>query len=127
MPTTEPPPQSAEGALLDSALLRRKWKPPRLASEAAISTDWTRALVRGYRNVGKGLYEPAIPDAVMLASLADVLGNISEDDLTAIGREDAAKTLAVLRSKRPAGGPLVERLERLHEDLAGIIRDLRAQ
>lgn len=127
MPTTERPPQSAEGVLLENALMRRKWKPPKLADAASISTGWAQALVRGYRNVGKGLYEPAVPDAAMLGSLAEVLGNITEDDLIAIGREDAAKALAVLRSKRPAEIPVLERLERVHDELGGIIRELRSK
>ena len=112
--------------LLQEALTRKRWRTPQLAREASMSTDWTRILLRGYRNVGKGAYEAVRPDAAALATLAHVLGNITQDDLVNVGRPDAAKVLGTLGST-PATGTIADRLVRVRDDLDAVIRELRAQ
>lgn len=126
MPTTEPPPPSAESELLQQALTRRRWKAPQLAREVSMSTDWVRVLLRGYRNVGKGAYEAVVPDAVALATLAQALGNITEDELVTAGRPDAAKVLEAL-GRAPSGPAVVDRLKRVRDDIDTLIRELRSQ
>lgn len=127
-PTAEPPEQTPEGLLLDQAMLRRHWKTPQLADAASVSVDWLRALRRGYRNVGKGSYEKVVPDAAMLATLAHALGNVTQDQLTGIGRSDAARALGILNGdgpRRTGGESVADRLLRLRDELDAIIGELR--
>lgn len=113
-------------------MLRRRWKAPRLATEASVSVDWVRALRRGYRNTGKGTYEPVVPDAAMLATLANVLG-VTGQELRDIGRADASDALEILYD-RPTGPTseanrdrsVTARLERIRDDLDALLGELRA-
>lgn len=85
--------------------------------------------MRGYRNVGKGLYEPVVPDAAMLATMARALGNVTAADLRGIGREDAAAALGILLRDAPAnlGADIADRLVQVRDEIDGILRELRPQ
>lgn len=124
------PKQTAEGRLLDDALLRRRWKAPRLASETSVSVDWVRAILRGYRNTGAGTFAPVVPDAAMLATLAKPLG-VTVSQLSGIGRPDAARALGILNGtdeptpEEPSAAPeLGERLARIRDELDRLISEL---
>ena len=119
---------TAEGTLLHAALLRHKplWKAPQLADAAGMKTDWTRAILRGYRSTGKGQRETVIPKPEVLAALANALGNISENDLRRIGRADAAHHLATLRETADSDASPTERWHRIRDELDSLIRDLTA-
>lgn len=116
MSTSEKPGRTAEGRLLHAAMLRRRWKAPRLANEASLSTETVRNIVKGYRILGRGKSIPVVPPPETLAYLADALGNITDDDLMQIGRADAVAALRIIRSER-SGGRAHERLEMLRVEL----------
>lgn len=110
---------TSEGRLLAAAMLvqqPKRWKAPQLANKASMSTDWVRDILRGYRSVGKGKSSRVIPKPETLATLADALGNITGEQLSEIGRSDAAAALAIIRSER-AGGHAHERLAMLRAEL----------
>lgn len=119
MSTDEPRSRTAEGRLLDAAMLRqrpRRWTASRLAREASFSAEAVRNILKGYRIVRQGETTPITPRAETLAALADALGNITSDQLAEIGRADAAAALAILQRER-GQGDAHERLAQLRAEL----------
>lgn len=128
MANVEAPKQTPEGRLLSESMLRHRppWNAAELARETPFEVDWVRANVRGYRNVGKGNYQPVVPKADTLALLADALGNITETHLREIGRDDAANALRLLRADdRAEGSSPVDRLAKIRDDIDALLSDLR--
>lgn len=118
--------RTAEGQLLKAAMLRHRprWRAPQLATAASVSIGTVQNIVKGYRTAQAGQRASAIPDAAMLATLAHALGNVSDDDLRGIGREDAVAALAELRSGT-AADDAVSRLVAIRSDIDALIVQLR--
>lgn len=117
----QPPP---EVALLLRAMAKKRWKAPQLADNSSVGVDWVRAILKGWRSVGKG--EPARPvraDPAVLADLAQAL-QISADALRRVGRSDAAEALIMLSedSDMEHAGH-IERLTKIRDDLDALITD----
>lgn len=104
---SEVPEQRPEGALIEQA---REAHVPRLSMRAAataagISDGRWRQIVNGYQSAGAGQYITVIGPPETIARMAKVVG-LNADQLTDVGREDAAAELLRLNrsiASRPVG------------------------
>lgn len=94
---TEVPEQRPEGALIEGARERMQPKMSGRAAAAAagISDGRWRQIINGYLSAGQGHYIPVIAPPDTLARMARVVG-VSPEQLTEVGREDAAAELLKL-------------------------------
>lgn len=103
MPRAVPTP-TAEGVLIRRA--RQRYRPKismaEVAAKASISVENWGHIERGYQSMGRDQPPRAvIPPADTLAHMANAV-SISPDELTAIGREDAADALRDLQQREGA-------------------------
>lgn len=103
---TEVPEQRPEGRLIEQA---REARTPRLSGRAAaqaagISEGRWRQIVNGYMSAGQGQYIVVTAPPETLARMAQVVG-VTPEQLTDVGREDAAAELLRLR-RSPSSHPV---------------------
>lgn len=94
---TEVPAQRPEGALIEQA---REAMEPKMSGRAAaaaarMSEGRWRQIINGYMSAGQGQYIQVIAPPDTLARMAKVVG-VTVDQLTDVGREDAAAELLKL-------------------------------
>lgn len=86
------PDPTPEGALIARAVRQRHISARKIAPAAGITEARWRQIVNGYQSVG-GQYIRVVAPAATLAKMARAVG-ITSDQLTDVGREDAAAVLA---------------------------------
>ncbi len=91
------PPQQPEGKLIQDALTAKGQSIRQIAPLAGMSDARWRQIVKGYMHVS-GVVTPSIAPATTLARMAQVV-DVTEEQLTAAGRPDAAAALAELNKR----------------------------
>jgi len=94
------PEQPPEGKLIADAAGRMNLSIREAARRAGISYGRWRQITAGYQNVSPGSYAAVHAPAQTLARMAAVVG-VTPDELTAAGREDAAKELDEITRRAP--------------------------
>ncbi|MCZ2837181.1 helix-turn-helix domain-containing protein [Modestobacter sp. VKM Ac-2985] len=91
---SEKPPQPPEGKLIGDAMKRRGMSARSAATASGISDTRWRHIVAGYQPVGD-LYVPVSGPPETVARMAHAVG-VKPEQLSEVGREDAAAELAKL-------------------------------
>jgi hypothetical protein len=95
------PEQPPEGRLIADAAERHSLSVREAARRAGLSYGRWRQIVAGYQNVSPGSYAAVHAPAGTLARMAHVVG-VTPGELTAAGREDAARALEEIRQREGA-------------------------
>jgi transcriptional regulator with XRE-family HTH domain len=91
--------QTPEGKLIGDAQKRLHISARKAAEELGMSDTRWRNIVNGYQAVGRGDQVKVVAPAETLARMASVV-EVTEEELIAVGREDAAKELAANRGRK---------------------------
>ena len=102
----DPPPW---GALIAAALRAAGLSAREAARRAGISEGRWRQITSGYQVVSPGVYAQVRGPAGTLARMAAVAG-VTPEQLTAAGRDDAARVLLREQGDRPDGDEIVARV-----------------
>ena len=129
MPTETPPPDpTPEGVAVGAATKASGRSIRSLATEAGISDTRWRHIVNGWQRAPDGRAVAVKAPARTLASIAHVL-HMTPEQLTDVGRPDAADVLTELRNRpaerepRAAGGSCVYLVVHEHGGVAGAFLD----
>jgi transcriptional regulator with XRE-family HTH domain len=110
----DPPPW---GALIAAALRAAGLSAREAARRAGISEGRWRQITSGYQVVSPGVYAQVRGPAGTLARMATVAG-VTPEQLTAAGRDDAARVLLRQQEDRPAGDEIMARVRAMDVDQA---------
>src|ERR1700739_1414509 len=103
------PDPPAWGGLLAVALRAAGRSPREPARRAGISEGRGRQIAGGYQVVSPGVYAHVRVPAATLARMAKVAG-VTPEQLTAAGRDDAARVMLRQRADRPASDEMGARV-----------------
>jgi transcriptional regulator with XRE-family HTH domain len=111
------PDPPAWGVLLAAALRKAGMSAREAARRAGISEGRWRQIVGGYQVVSPGVYAHVRGPAATLASMAKVAG-VAPEQLTAAGRDDAARVMLRQQEDRSAGDEMLARVRAMDTDQA---------
>lgn len=92
----------AEAALVKAALEASVYSAREAARLVGLSDARLRQIANGYASAGRGQRVVAVAPAMTLAKIANLL-HISAEQLSAVGRDDAAEHLPMLQQSAPGG------------------------
>jgi hypothetical protein len=113
----ERPDPPAWGVLITAALRGAGMSAREAARRAGISEGRWRQICGGYQVVSPGVYAPVRGPAPTLARMAAVAG-VAPEQLTAAGRDDAARAMLRQQAERPAGDEMLARIRAMDTDQA---------
>ena len=111
------PDPPAWGVLIAAALRAAGMSAREAARRAGISEGRWRQIAGGYQVVSPGVYAHVRGPAATLARMAAVAG-VTPDQLTAAGRDDAARAMLRQQEDRPAGEEMLARVRAMDRDQA---------
>jgi transcriptional regulator with XRE-family HTH domain len=111
------PAQPAWGVLITAALRAAGMSAREAARRAGISEGRWRQIASGYQVVSPGAYAQVRGQAATLARMATVAG-VTPEQLTAAGRDDAARVMLRQQQDRPAGDEMLARVRAMDTDQA---------
>ncbi|MGC4886770.1 hypothetical protein [Micromonospora sp. DT227] len=117
---TEKPAPQPEGALIFRAMERRNLTARAAANQVGMSEGRVRQLINGYQALGSQQFRVVKGKAIRVAQLAKLAG-VTPEQLTDVGREDAAEVLRDLMSEDAA--TQVQQDQPVNEDELRAIRD----
>ena len=110
----DPPPW---GELITAALRAAGLSAREAARRAGISEGRWRQIAGGYQVVSPGVYAQVLGPAGTLARMAAAAG-VTPEQMTAAGRDDAARVMLRHQEERLAGGEILERVRAMDSDQA---------
>jgi transcriptional regulator with XRE-family HTH domain len=111
------PAPPAWGVLIAAALRAAGMSAREAARRAGISEGRWRQIASGYQVVSPGVYAQVRGPAATLARMATVAG-VTPEQLTAAGRDDAARVMLRQQQDRPAGDEMLARVRAMDTDQA---------
>jgi transcriptional regulator with XRE-family HTH domain len=113
----ERPDPPAWGVLISAALRAAGLSAREGARRAGISEGRWRQIAGGYQVVSPGVYAQVRGPAATVARMATVAG-VTPEQLTAAGRDDAARVIRGQQEDRPASDDMLARIRAMDTDQA---------
>jgi len=111
------PDPPAWGVLLAAALREARMSAREAARRAGISEGRWRQIAGGYQVVSPGVYAQVRGPAATLARMAKAAG-VTPEQLTAAGRDDAARAMLRVQRDKPAPDEMLARVRAMDTDQA---------
>ena len=111
------PDPPAWGVLISAALRAAGMSAREASRRAGISEGRWRQICGGYQVVSPGVYAQVRGPAATLAKMATAAG-VTPEQLTAAGRDDAARVMLRQQEERPAGDEMLARIRAMDTDQA---------